>query len=63
MIALAEPDARLPAEKELCEQLGVGRSTLRETMRYLAFVGAVQTRQGSGTFVFVPEGRTVPWSG
>jgi GntR family transcriptional repressor for pyruvate dehydrogenase complex len=28
-------------------------------MRSLAFVGAVQTRQGSGTFVCVPEGRTV----
>jgi len=43
--------ARLPAEPELAEQLGVGRSTLREAVRVLAYAGLLETRQGSGTYV------------
>ena len=42
---------RLPAEPELAEQLGVGRSTLREAVRALAHAGLLETRQGSGTYV------------
>lgn len=51
LVAGAPPGSRLPTERELCEQLGVGRSTLREAVRALAFIGAVEPRQGSGTFV------------
>jgi len=51
MVASAEPGSRLPTERELCVQLGVGRSTLREAMRSLAFIGAIRVRQGSGTYV------------
>jgi GntR family transcriptional repressor for pyruvate dehydrogenase complex len=51
LVAVASPGSRLPTERELCEQLGVGRSTLREAVRALAFIGAVEPRQGSGTFV------------
>ena len=54
-IATMEPGARLPTERELCERLGVGRSTLREAMGSLSFIGAVQTRQGSGTYVSTQE--------
>jgi GntR family transcriptional repressor for pyruvate dehydrogenase complex len=54
-IASLEPGARLPTERELCERLGVGRSTLREAMGSLSFIGAVQTRQGSGTYVTAQE--------
>ncbi|MBO0775419.1 MAG: FadR family transcriptional regulator [Actinobacteria bacterium] len=43
--------ARLPAEPELAEQLGVGRSTLREAVRALVHAGLLETRQGSGTYV------------
>lgn len=42
---------RLPAEPELAERLGVGRSTLREAVRALAHAGMLETRQGSGTYV------------
>lgn len=42
---------RLPAETELAEQLGVGRSTVREAVRVLVHAGQLETRQGSGTFV------------
>jgi GntR family transcriptional repressor for pyruvate dehydrogenase complex len=55
LISASEPGSRLPTERELCEQLGVGRSTLREAIRSLSFVGAIQARQGSGTYVSRPE--------
>ncbi|MFJ5837305.1 FadR/GntR family transcriptional regulator [Streptomyces shenzhenensis] len=42
---------RLPPEAELCEELGVSRSSLREAVRMLAALGVVESRHGSGTFV------------
>lgn len=51
LVASSQPGARLPTERELCERLGVGRSTLREAVSSLAFIGAIQPRQGSGTYV------------
>ncbi len=51
LVAVSEPGSRFPTEHSLCERLGVGRSTVREAMRSLAFVGAVEPRQGSGTYV------------
>jgi DNA-binding FadR family transcriptional regulator len=42
---------RLPSETELCIAMNVGRSTLREALKALAFVGMVQVRPGEGTFV------------
>lgn len=55
LIAASQPGSRLPTERELSEKLGVGRSTLREAIRSLAFVGGVRPRQGSGTYVSKPE--------
>ncbi len=43
--------SRLPAESVLAEQLGIGRSTVREAVRVLVHDGQLETRQGSGTFV------------
>jgi GntR family transcriptional repressor for pyruvate dehydrogenase complex len=42
---------KLPSESELCATLGIGRSTLREALKSLAFVGLVQMRPGDGTYV------------
>lgn len=42
---------RLPVEKDLAEQLGVSRGSLREGVRALAVLGVVETRQGDGTYV------------
>jgi GntR family transcriptional repressor for pyruvate dehydrogenase complex len=42
---------RLPAEPELCDLFGVGRSTVREAMRVLANRGVVNVRHGGGTYV------------
>lgn len=44
-------DAKLPTEPELMQQFGVGRSTVREAIKYLANSGFVTVQQGLGTFV------------
>ena len=42
---------RFPIESELCAELGVSRSSLREAVRMLAALGVVEVRQGAGTYV------------
>lgn len=42
---------KLPAELKLCEQLGVGRSTIREAFRVLQATGLIELRTGKGAFV------------
>ncbi|MET7362500.1 FCD domain-containing protein [Streptomyces sp. NPDC005562] len=46
---------RLPGETTLAQELGVGRSTLREALRALAGAGLVRSRQGAGVFVIATE--------
>ncbi len=46
-----KPGDRLPSEKELAEQLGVGRSSVREAMRVLQLLGVIEVIQGKGSFV------------
>lgn len=41
---------KLPVEKELCEQLGVGRGTVREAFRLLEATGYVELKPGKGAF-------------
>jgi len=42
------PGSRLPPERELAEQLGVNRMTLRSALARLALEGLLSARQGSG---------------
>src|SRR4051794_23268773 len=44
-------DGRLPSERELADQFGVGRGSMREAMRRLEALGIVVKNQGVGTFV------------
>lgn len=42
---------RLPSENELAQQMGVGRSAVREAMKVLSALGVVDIRQGDGTYI------------
>ena len=45
------PGTRLPAERQLAEELGVSRPTIREALAALELMGVVDTHVGAGTFV------------
>lgn len=51
-----KPGEKLPSESELCFAMNIGRSTLREALKALAFVGMVQMRPGEGTYVIEGSG-------
>lgn len=42
---------RLPAERVLCEQIGVSRTALRAAITRLISCGTLESRRGSGTYV------------
>ena len=50
---------KLPTERELCDDLNVGRSTLREAVRILQASGFVENRPGKGAFIANKEGYVV----
>jgi len=45
------PGTRVPSERTLTKELGVGRSTVREVLNGLAALGVVEIRHGQGVFV------------
>jgi GntR family transcriptional repressor for pyruvate dehydrogenase complex len=49
----------LPAERALCEKMGVSRSVVREALGRLSSLGLVESRHGSGTRVASPSGREI----
>ncbi|MFP5416907.1 MAG: FadR/GntR family transcriptional regulator [Actinomycetes bacterium] len=53
------PGGRLPVEKELADQFGVSRGSLREGVRALALMGVLETRQGAGTYVTALDAETL----
>lgn len=53
-------DNQLPTERELAEQLGVGRSAVRRALEVLEAEGRIWRRQGSGTFVSRSDGDAAP---
>lgn len=46
-----QPGQRLPGESWFAEQLGVGRPLIREAMKGLQAVGAIEAKRGVGRFV------------
>ncbi|CAN5179005.1 FadR/GntR family transcriptional regulator [soil metagenome] len=45
------PGDKLPSERELADEFGVSRPTIRDAMIALEFQGLVEARQGSGVYV------------
>ena len=54
-LGLLQPGTRLPAERELCEQLGIARSTLRQALTALVQSGHLKAVRGRGGGTFVAE--------
>lgn len=46
-----KPGDKLPPERELARQFGVGRSSLRDAIRTLEVMGVVESRHGAGTVI------------
>jgi GntR family transcriptional regulator, transcriptional repressor for pyruvate dehydrogenase complex len=42
---------RIPPERELCQQLGIARTSLREALKAMELIGMLDSRVGDGTFV------------
>jgi GntR family transcriptional repressor for pyruvate dehydrogenase complex len=55
------PGERLPSERQLCEEFGVGRPTLREALRALEAVRLIEVRpgKGGGSYAVTPPASTV----
>lgn len=49
------PGERIPSERELAEQLGVSRMTVRRAIENLIQRGLLERRSTSGTFVRQPQ--------
>jgi DNA-binding FadR family transcriptional regulator len=54
-LGLLPPGTRLPAERELCEQLGIARSTLRQALTALVQSGHLYAVRGRGGGTFVAD--------
>lgn len=51
-----KPGDKLPAERELAQQLGVGRNALREALRSLEIAGILRLQKGVKGGAFINEG-------
>jgi DNA-binding FadR family transcriptional regulator len=54
-LGLLTPGTRLPAERDLCEQMGIARSTLRQALTALVQSGHLHAVRGRGGGTFVAD--------
>ncbi len=59
-LGLLEPGTRLPAERQLCAQLAISRSTLRQALTALVQSGHLHATRGRGGGTFVAERPPAP---
>jgi len=45
-----KPGEKLPSEADLCKVFNVGRSSLREALKSLSFIGLIHVRAGGGSY-------------
>ena len=45
------PGDKIPTEQEFCDQLKIGRNTVREAIKVLIAFGVLEIRRSEGTFV------------
>ncbi|MCC6803467.1 MAG: FadR family transcriptional regulator [Anaerolineae bacterium] len=50
-----KPGDKLPSERQLVQQFGVSRTSLREALRILEALGLIQVQPGLGAFVVEPN--------
>jgi GntR family transcriptional regulator, transcriptional repressor for pyruvate dehydrogenase complex len=46
-----KPGERIPPERELCQQLGIARTSLREALKAMELIGMLESRVGFGTTI------------
>jgi len=54
---ILNPGDQIPSERQLCQQLGVGRTSVREALRSLSVAGILESHAGDGTFVSLNRDR------
>lgn len=55
-----EPGDRIASERRLAEELGVGRSVVREALKSLTLLGLIEVRPGDGTYLRRAESAILP---
>src|SRR5258708_7241711 len=58
VIGSLKPGDKLPAERDLAQQLGVSRNVLREALRSLEMAGVLRLQKGVKGGAFIQEGDT-----
>ncbi len=56
------PGTRLPSERSLAAQLGVGRPAIREALKALSILDVIESRHGDGTYIKSLAGLSLGWS-
>ena len=54
-----EVGSRLPTERNIAEQLGIGRNSTREALSILHGMGIIERKQGSGNYISGDAGKSI----